>query len=143
MVMPKYVQEDTEWLVTTMGESDDALHEDYIKIIQEEIRPVRENVLSKHGIYVSATTGELRLFTNKDWIKNVPTVVEPYNKRLVTAIGRKCGRMNLFHRYLDYEDPLFVKIVHCGNIINKLQGTTKITGDKGMLDKFHMESIEV
>ncbi len=141
--MPRYVQEDTEWLVTTMGESDDALHEDYIKIIQEEIKPVRENILSKYGIYVSAITGERRLFTNKDSIKNVPTVVEPYDKSLITAIGRQCSRIPLSHRYLDYEDPLFVKIVHCGNIVNRLKGTAKIADDTGILDKFNIESIEV
>lgn len=142
-IMMSRLKEDTTHLISSLADSDDALHEDYVKIVQEQIRPDKENILPQFGLYISVETKELRHFTNIDVIKNMPNTIELVDSNLITAIGRKHARLEFPHRYIEFDDPLFIKMVHCGNIMNKMRSAKArgFTGQSSSLEKFHMEEL--
>jgi hypothetical protein len=141
-IMLERLQGGTTHLLSSLADSDDSLHEDYVKLVQEQIRPDRENLLPKFGLYYSVKNKELRHFKNIDLIKNMPNTIEPVDDHLITAIGRSHSKLALPHRYIEFDDPLFVKMVHCGNIMNRLKSAKKLeSGQNCSLEKFHMEKL--
>lgn len=157
-IMQKRLKAETTYLISSLADSDDALHEDYVKLVQEQIRPDKENITPRFGVYYSVKTEERRFFTNTLRIRNMPNTIEPVDSNLITAIGLSHSKLSqrppdklqlppdlcggFSHRWMEGEDPLFIKMVHCGNIMNKMKTATRFTeGQNSSLEKFHMEEL--
>ena len=142
-IMLNRLKEDTTHLISSLADSDDALHEDYVKLVQEQIRPDKENIMPHFGLYVSVKTKELRHFTNIDRISNMPNTIEPVDSNLITALGRKHSKLRFSKRWIEFDDPLFIKMIDCGNIMNRRRSakTRGFTGQDSSLEKFHMEEL--
>lgn len=142
-IMMRRLKEDTTHLLSSLVDSDDALHEDYVKVVQENIQPDKENIIPKFGLFISVRDGEMRHFVNTDVIQNMPNTIEPVRPDLMSAIGRSHSKLKFPFRYIEFDDPLFVKMVHCGNIMNRLKtkSTKRVKDENASLEKFHMEEI--
>ncbi len=144
-IMLSRLKEDTTHLISSLADSDDSLHEDYVKLVQEQIRPDKENILPHFGLYVSVKPedSKVRHFTNTDVIQNMPNTIEPVDSNLITAIGRKHSKLEFPHRWIEFYDPLFIKMIDCGNIMNKRKSAKPrgFTGQDSSLEKFHMEEL--
>jgi hypothetical protein len=109
-----------EWLITSRCDSDDLLEPEFMETIQKAFKN-KEELLDVRGVQ----------YDGKDYFeyhRKTPgspfvTLIEPMGPNLQTASFKKHAEMKryFFSRFVGTK-PLFVQVIHGGNIINKTNG---------------------
>lgn len=135
----EYLNPETEWIITSKIDCDDALSKNYVKIMQEKFTPDEHMINPVNGVIYNTANKKLTALDYKwppnPYITVIEKVTEDHLKTCFKIVHWKMQGPFKKYEHIKNPDPFWLQIIHDKNLSNTFRGTVVRNIDQ-VLDNF-------